>query len=295
VDLPFDLWHLAFVTLIQRRAPPNFEVRSEVRLTIEPQRADMLLLRRIGVERQDDQARVLRRLWPLLGLVTVLEYKSPVDSAFRPGDLLRLVGYGVLYDTCHLDELPQREDLTLVLVVASVTPNLLKEIKRMGWTLTPLGGGYGRIDGAVYTTFVVITDEVTEAERDEYLRLFSHRPAEQGEATRWLQQWMRETRMKQPDIEELPGYEEMFQKLVEAMPLEKRLAGLAPEQVLGAFAPEQVLGAFAPEQRLAGLPTEQLILALPVEVLRVLPEEYLRSLPGEVQEQVKKRLRGAAH
>jgi hypothetical protein len=38
-----------------------------------------------------------------------------------------------------------------------------------------------------------------------------------------------------------------------------------------------------------------LILALPVEVLRVLPEEYLSSLPGEVQEQVKKRLREAAH
>ena len=217
-----------------------------------------------------NQARVLRKLWPRLGLVTVLEYKSPVDSAFRPGDLLRLVGCGVLYDTSHLDELPQREDLTLVLVVASLTPNLLKEMKRMGWTLTALGGGYGRIDGVVYTTFVVITDEVTESERDEYLRLFSHRPAEQGEATRWLQQWMRDTKMKQPNIEELPGYEEMFQKLVEAMPLEKRLAGLAPEQVLGAF---------APEQRLAGLPTEQLILALPVDVLRVLPEEYLRSLP----------------
>jgi hypothetical protein len=28
--------------------------------------------------------------------------------------LLRLVGYGVLYDTAHLDELPQREELTLV-------------------------------------------------------------------------------------------------------------------------------------------------------------------------------------
>jgi hypothetical protein len=138
----------------------------------------------------------------------------------------------------------------------------------------------------MYTCYVVITDEVTEAERDEYLRLFSHRSAEQGEATRWLQQWMRDTKMKQPDIEELPGYEEMFQKLVEAMPLEKRLAGLAPEQRLAGLAPEQVLGAFAPEQ---------LILALPLEVLRVLPEEYLRSLSVEVQEQVRKRLRGAAH
>ncbi len=301
MDLPFDLWHLAFVSLIQDRAPPNFEVRSEERLTIEPQRADMLLLRRIGALKQDDQARVLRALWPLLGLVTILEYKSPADSAFRPGDLLRLVGYGVLYDTAHLDALPKRDDLTLVLVVASVTPTLLAEIARMGWTLTPLGGGYGRLDGVVYTTFVVITDDVTETERDEYLRLFSHRRAEQGEALRWLNQFMRTTRMKQPHIEELPGYEELFQKLVDAMPPEKRLApeqrlaGLAPEQRLAGLAPEQRLAGLAPEQRLAGLAPEALILALPVDLLRVLPEEYLRSFPGEVQEQIKKRLREAAH
>ncbi|WP_437942232.1 hypothetical protein [Sorangium sp. So ce341] len=83
--------------------------------------------------------------------------------------------------------------------------------------------------------------------------------------------------MKQPDIEELPGYEEMFQKLVEAMPVEKRLAGLAPEQ------------------RLAGLAPEQVLLALPVEVLRMLSEEHLQSLPADVQETIKKRLRGTAH
>jgi hypothetical protein len=284
VDLPFDLWHLAFVNLVKRRAPPNFEVQSEVRLTIEPQRADILLLRRIGAERMDHEARVLRMLWPRLGLVTALEYKSPVDSAFRPGDLLRLVGYGVLYHTAHLHELPEREELTLVLVVASITPTLLQEIERMGWTLTPLDGGYARIEGLMYTTHVVVIDEVTEAERDEYLRLFSHKPALQGEATRWLQQWMRETKMKQPDIEELPGFEELFQKTIEAMPLEKRLAGLAPEQVLGAF-----------EQRLAGLAPEQVVLALPLELLRALPEEYLRSLPAEIQEQVRKRLQEAAH
>jgi hypothetical protein len=94
----------------------------------------------------------MRRLWPRLGRVTVLEYKSPVDSAFRPGDLLRLVGSGVLYHTAHLDELPEREDLTLVLVVASVTPTLLQEIERMDWTLTPLDGGYARINGLMYTT-----------------------------------------------------------------------------------------------------------------------------------------------
>jgi hypothetical protein len=218
--------------------------------------------------------------------------------------LLRLVGYGVLYHTAHLHELAEREALTLVLVVASITPTLLQEIERMGWALTPLGGGYARIDGVMYTAYVVITDEVTEAERDEYLRLFSHRPAWPGEATRWLQQWMKDTKMKQPDIEELPGFEELFQKTIEAMPLEKRLAGLAPEQVLGAFAPEQrlaglapeqVLGAFAPEQRLAGLAPEQVVVALPLELLRALPDEYLRSLPAEIQEQIRRRLQEAAH
>jgi len=292
VDLHFDLWHLAFVNLIQGRAPPNFEVQSEVRLTIEPQRADMLLLRRTGATRQDHLARVLLNLWPRLGLVTVLEYKSPVDSAFRRGDLLRLVGYGVLYDTVHLDALPKREDLTLVLVVASVTPTLRDEVERMGWTLTPLGGGYARIDGVMYNSYVVITDEVTEAERDEYLRLFSHRTPHQGEATRWLQQWMRDTKMKQPNIEELPEFEELFKKSIEkaiqkelaAMPLEQRLAGFAPEQVLAAFAPEQVLAAFAPEQ---------LILALPLEALRMLSAEYVITLPAEVQEQIRVRLQRA--
>ena len=131
---------------------------------------------------------------------------------------------------------------------------------------------------------------MARAERDEYLRLFSHRPAEQGEATRWLRQWMKETKMKQPDIEELPGFEELFAKsiakAIQKMPLEERLEGLAPEQVLSAF---------APEQRLAGLAPDQVILALPVEVLRVLPADYLRSLPAEVQAQIQKRLQGSAH
>jgi hypothetical protein len=37
------------------------------------------------------------------------------------------------------------------------------------------------------------------------------------------------------------------------------------------------------------------ILALPVEVLRMLSEEHLRSLPADVQETIKKRLRDASH
>jgi hypothetical protein len=271
VEPPTDLWHLAFANLIQNRAPPNFTVQTEVRLTIEPQRADMLLLRRIGAAPEDDKATVLRALWPRLGLVTVLEYKSPIDSSFRPGDLLRLWGYGVLYDTTHLDELPGPQDLTLALVVASITPTLRAEIARMGWTCSPLAGGYGRIDGAVYTIHLVVTDEVTEAERDEFLRLFSHRKSEQSDATRWLRQWMKETKMKQPEIEELPGFDELFAKSIaktlKAMPLAERLEGVT---------------------------TEELVVGLPLDVLRHLTEEYLRSLSPQAQDQIRRRLTSKA-
>lgn len=97
----------------------------------------------------------------------------------------------------------------------------------------------------------------------------------------WLQQWMKETKMKQPDMEEVPGFKELFAKsiakVMHEMPLEQRLAGLAPEQ------------------RLAGLAPEQVVLALPLEILRALPEEYLRSLPAEIQEQARKRLQEIAH
>ena len=70
-------------------------------MTIEPQRADMLLLRRVGAVREDDKAEVMRTLWPRLGLATILEFKSPSRSSFRPGDLLRLWSYGAVYDASH--------------------------------------------------------------------------------------------------------------------------------------------------------------------------------------------------
>jgi hypothetical protein len=110
---------------------------------------------------------VLRALWPHLGKDTVLEFKSPVRD-FRRNDLKRLVSYGAQYHVLEDERLPSPTDLTLVLVVPSRNEALDDEITRMGWRLTLLGGGYGRIDGGVYTVFLVITDEVSDKERDDF-------------------------------------------------------------------------------------------------------------------------------
>jgi hypothetical protein len=124
---------------------------------------------------------------------------------------------------------------------------------------------------------------VSQADHDEFLELFSRHDPKEGEAARWLGEWLKEKRMKQQDIRDMEGYDEMYLK---AMPIEKRLEGLAPERVLSAY---------APEQRLAGLNRDQQALALPVEMLRGLTEEYILSLSPETQEEVRRRLQRGSH
>lgn len=251
-----------------------------MRLSIEPQRADLLLIRRTDAPRDDAAARVLHDIWPRLARITIVEFKSPTRSSFRPGDLVRLWSYGSLYQSTHIDDVPTRGDLTLLLVVPSITPTLRDEIDAMGWKLADLGGGYRRIDGAVYDLHVAVTDEVAEAEHDGFLRIFSHLRVGDPEAARWVKHWMKETTMTQK-IEDIPGYDDIYEKILEDLPPEKRMLGLAPEQ--------RVAG-LAPEQRLAGLTPEQQVLALSDEVLRQFPDSYLRTLSPEAQQAIQKRI-----
>ncbi|MFT3767662.1 MAG: hypothetical protein QM820_19580 [Minicystis sp.] len=76
---------------------------------------------------------------------------------------------------------------------------------------------------------VAVTDEVAEAEHDEFLRIFSHRRGVAPEAARWMRHWIKETKMTQK-IEETPGYDDIFEKILEEMPPGKRLLGMTPEQ-----------------------------------------------------------------
>jgi hypothetical protein len=73
--------------------------------------------------------------------------------------------------------------------------------------------------------------------------------------------------------QDLQGYKELMDKLLDTLPA------------------EQVLSHYAPEQRLAGLDRDHQALALPVEIMRLLPEEYFRSLSPEVAAEIRRRLR----
>jgi hypothetical protein len=278
-------WHPPFYDLMTEGAPPSIEIRTEVVLSQQPRRADLLLLRRRDMPPRDGEARVLRGLWPLLGSVTLAEFKGP-SSGFRVNDLPRLFTYGMQYYELHMQALAGPNELTLALLTPAETPSLLAAIDQMGWRLERLGNGYARIAGAWYSTVIAFIDEVCEAERDDYLRLFSRHRKQTREALWWLN--ARRLRMTTMDnIHELEGYDDMVERLLSTLTPEERLTGLRPEEVLRHYKPEERLTGLRPEERLAGLGPEERLAGLgPEERLAGLgPEERLAGLgPEEVLE-----------
>jgi hypothetical protein len=148
----------------------------------------------------------------------------------------------------------------------------------------------------------VVLDEVAQAEKDEIAALFSGPRWTEGQLAWWWQH--HGGSMEGVKVEQTEDYEQIIREIVNHLTLEQRLAGLAPEQRLAGLAPEQrlaglapehLLAQLAPEQRLAGLDRDHQALALPIDVLRVLPEEYIRSLSAEVEGEIRRRiLRGRA-
>ena len=141
-------WHPLFAALVKERAPPGVEVTPEYQLTIEPQRADLLVIRCKDLPREDERAGVMRALWPRLSADTLVEFKSAARPP-RFGDFGRLLGYGGQYWAAHTKRLKTAADLTLAMVVASVTPTLLDEATALGWTISDLGGEFQDAVGEV--------------------------------------------------------------------------------------------------------------------------------------------------
>jgi hypothetical protein len=294
------IWHVGFERNLRRRGPPSFEVRSEVPLSEEPSRLDYLLLRKLTPDGEpvDNHAQTLRHLWPLLPRVSVVEYKSP-GHPYRSGQLDRLWGYVHTYfaNQCALPrhrvdsapltpaeggpEVREREDLCAVLIVAARSPSLDTNVEAMGLTWEDLGGGYLRVHGGLFTLFVVELDVAGPAEDDDLLHSFGHGPVHSPEA-RWF--WMELVGSKEAvtNMQDMEGYKELMDKMLDTLPA---------EQVLSHYAPEQRLAGLPPEQRLADLDRDHQALALPVEVLRLLPQEYLGSLSPEVEAEIRRRLR----
>ena len=143
---PRTAWHVGFFRRLEQGRPRCFEVRGEVPLGKEPQRVDVLLLRRVGLPDDSDRAQTLCGLWPRIRRDAVVEYKSPT-AGYRSSDLVKLLGYGAQYYAAETERMRDLEDLTLVLVVPHRTPLLDAEAAAAGWNLGPSNRGYAYAAG----------------------------------------------------------------------------------------------------------------------------------------------------
>ena len=255
-------WHYPYASLVKERKPANWDVVVEKLLSLAPRAVDLLLLRRKGAKRLDHEARVMRGLWPLLTDVALLEFKGPTRG-LRPRDLVKLVSYGWEYSSLDDSAVARPSHLSLVLAVPKETPILLREYDCCGLQPQPLGGGHVRLTGSIYTMVVVLLDQVADAERDDFLRLFTHDRARVNDplALRWAQAWIRKARTMQ-DLKHLEGFDDLVQEFIDSLGV------------------DELLRRVSPEQRLAGLDPEQLTRAL-------------RSLPLDVQERIRENLKNS--
>lgn len=202
------------------RAPPGFEVRSEVQLTLEPQRADLLWLRRSEGAAHDEQAQVFRGLWLRIERHAIVEFKSRARP-LRRRDLARLLGYGWQYFTVHPDELRRTHHLHLMLVVPSSTLTLSKEVATLGMHLEPFQQGYASLEGATFPVRVIRLDETVAAEQDGLLELFASARIQTPSARRWFQ----EHTMRNTDLanEEREGFDEIERAYLESFSVSKEI------------------------------------------------------------------------
>jgi hypothetical protein len=179
--------HPPFTGLLQAFGPRWTVVEGEWQLTVEPLRADDVITLRAGTLRDlCDRGSVLRGMWSYVVVVALLEFKS-ASRPFRRGDLARLIAYGHIWFFTHQEPhaltLPDGtcrratpEDLTLILVVPSLTPTLHDELTQLGYVIDVSPDGHSRVTGASFQLLVVDLSLAAAVEQNNLMAWFAGKP-----------------------------------------------------------------------------------------------------------------------
>lgn len=159
----------------------------------------------------------------------------------------------------------------LTLLVAQRNDALDADLRELNLHEETIAPGYARLHGGAFALLLVDLTELARHERDDFVAIFAAGVEPSAEASSW---WYahRGIKDKAMDPTQLEGFKDLERRFIQSVPVEERLAGLAPEE------------------RLADLPPEQTILALPDAMLARLPEAFLVTLPDDVQAAVRARL-----
>ena len=277
-------WHYFLGLLLAEKAPRCFEVIAEFPVTLAVQHMDWLFLRRRPWSGPPDRGETLVELWPELPTFTIGEYKS-ASRGYRRGEIHRLLGYGHQYVSEHVDELSPA-DLAVVLMVATRNEALDDDLRSLGARERPLGGGYVRVEGLAFAMVLIDLTEVASHDHDDYIALFAHRAPVPSDARSWWYARYGSRTEVTMDAKQMEEFEILERRFIDSLTIEKRLAGIEPEEIVRVLKPEQRLAGLDPEQRLAGLTEAETVLAMPDALLAGLTDAYVDALPTDVRDRV---------
>ncbi len=282
---PLIRWHRLLGALLDAvLSPVGISVETDIPVTAEPPRADLLLLRRQPPHWNDAQRqRLADGLRDTDAGHLLIEFKY--TEGLTESACVQLLSYDYFY---RRHRRLSRDDVACFLVSATTPRSNL--LTRLGFHPTDRAGVYGRNDHPLLAAMqVILLNELTPAAHNAFLKCFASRRKEQEVSFRVLQQnellgssprierllyglW-RLLMKNAPELQEItPEYvmqlgQELIDAVLETTPadeamkhftVEERLAGLAPQERLAGLAPQERLAGLALQERLAGLTPDQI-------------------------------------
>lgn len=286
----YTAWHPLFVWLLQHvLATEWWDVLPEAQLTLEPQRADAIIIRRTDIIGTPAEPLYLRSVLSDLRPHNVVHFKGATDE-LEVADVFQVIAYTAQWMT--LRGLTDPREVSIRVVASSISPRFLRQVKVMGGAVETTDMR-GVLEGhlGVFPLRVVDAVEAHKSAREHLLYSVSSDalgdpsllpPLDARETGLYylLAQSVRQDRrdpikkrrmMKDRDLVDTT-LDKARQLFLESLTPEERLAGLAPEE------------------RLRGIAPEHAILALSDTMLAQLPEALLMSLPEDVQAKIRTRL-----
>ena len=290
-DSPTIRWHRLLGALFDAvLGPVGVRVETDIPVTAESPRADILLFRREQPRWNEAQRqRLADGLRDTQASHLLIEFKYTEglsESAFA-----QLLSYDYFYRRHR--RLP-REDVACFLVSATTPRSGL--LTRMGFHPTDREGVYGGNDHPLLAAMqVILLNELAPTDHNSFLKCFASRRKEQAVSFQVLRHnellgmsprverliyglW-RLLMKNAPDIQEItPEYvmqlgQELIDAVLDATPVEEIKKHFSVEELLASLDPEDRLAGLDPRDRLAGLdPKDRLAGLTPEQIRRYLEQ-----------------------
>jgi hypothetical protein len=298
---PPTRWHRLLGALLDAvLSPVGISVETDIAVTAEPPRADLLLLRREQPHWNEAQRqRLADGLRDTDASHLLIEFKY--TEGLSENAFVQLLSYDYFY---RRHRRLSRNDVACFLVSATTPRRDL--LTRLGFHPTDRAGVYGGNDHPLLAAMqVILLNELTPAAHNAFLKCFASRHSEQEVSFRVLQHNERLVSSLQverllyglwrllmknaPELQEItPEYvmqlgQELIDAVFQATPaeeamkhytVEERLAGLDPKDRLAGLDLKEHLARLDPKDRLAGLDLKERLAGLTPDQIR----RYLKQL-----------------